>query len=33
MALNVTSLIIDTVDVVRFLAGERAETVDGLNGS
>ena len=33
MALNVTSLIIDTVDVVRFLAGERAETVDGLSGS
>ena len=33
MVLNATSLVIDTVDVVRFLVGERAETVDGLSGS
>ena len=28
--INVTSLIIDAVDVTRFIAGERAETIPGL---
>lgn len=30
MALNAASLAIDTVDVVRFVAGDRDETVKGL---
>ena len=30
LLLNAVSLIIDTVDVVRYLAGEREETVAGL---
>ena len=30
MAINATSLVIDVVDVVRYLAGDRAETVKGL---
>lgn len=30
MALNATSLVIDAVDVVRYLAGDREETVQGL---
>ena len=33
MALNATSLVIDAVDVARFLAGERAETVVSLSES
>ena len=30
MALNATSLVIDATDVVRYLAGDREETVPGL---
>lgn len=30
MAVNALSLVIDTVDVVRYLAGDRKETVQGL---
>ena len=30
MMLNGTSLVMDVVDVVRFVAGDRAETVEGL---
>ena len=30
MVVNALSLVIDTVDVVRYLAGEREETVPGL---
>ncbi len=30
MALNATSLVIDAVNVVRYLAGDREETVKGL---
>jgi len=30
MLINGTSLVIDVVDVVRYLAGDREETVDGL---
>lgn len=30
MALNALSLLIDTVDVIRYAAGDRAETVQGL---
>ncbi len=30
IALDAASLVIDAVDVVRFLAGDRAETVAGL---
>ena len=30
MALNVLSLVIDTVDVIRYIAGDREETVQGL---
>ncbi len=30
MAINVLSLVIDTVDVVRYIAGDREETVQGL---
>jgi hypothetical protein len=30
MAMNALSLVIDTVDVIRYIAGEREETVKGL---
>ena len=30
MALNATSLVIDATDVIRYLAGDREETVPGL---
>ncbi len=30
IALNATSLVIDAVDVIRYLAGDRKETVTGL---
>ncbi len=30
MALNAVSLVIDVVDVIRYVAGDRAETVAGL---
>ena len=30
MALNATSLVIDATDVIRYLAGDREETVKGL---
>ena len=30
IALNTTSLVIDAVDVIRYLAGDRRETVPGL---
>ena len=30
MILNATSLVIDSVDVIRYIAGERSETVQGL---
>ncbi len=30
MILNVTSLVIDTIDVGRYIAGDRSETVEGL---
>ena len=30
MALNAASLVIDAVDVIRYTAGDRAETVEGL---
>ncbi len=30
MALNATSLVIDAVDVIRYIAGDRAETVKSL---
>ncbi len=31
MAVNAISLVIDTVDVIRYLAGDRAETIRGLS--
>ena len=31
MILNAASLVIDAVDVVRYIAGERGETVEGLS--
>ena len=30
MGLNIVSLVIDTIDVVRYFSGDRAEMVDGL---
>ncbi len=30
MALNAASLVIDTVDVIRYIAGDREETIKGL---
>jgi hypothetical protein len=30
MVLNATSLVIDVIDVIRYIAGDREETVEGL---